>query len=180
MEKVVKKHKKWQKIIGTVLVTTTAIATMPGSVGGVSTVAEAETSSDVSKTVKLLPGAASTFNDTNGDGLGEFQGFGTSLCWWANRVGYSNKLTQAAAEAFFGDDGLRMSIGRYNIGGGDNVGEMPTVSVNDKASFYDLSDESILSYAGSSMSIGSNTAFSSTTYAMSDADFGITIDIASQ
>ncbi len=174
MEKVVKKHKKWQKVIGTVLVTTTAIATMPGSVGGVSTVAEAETSSDVSKTVKLLPGAASTFNDTNGDGLGEFQGFGTSLCWWANRVGYSDKLTQAAAEAFFGDDGLRMSIGRYNIGGGDNVGEMPTVSVNDKASFYDLSDESILSYAGSSMSIGSNTAFSSTTYAMSDADFGIT------
>ncbi len=169
-----KNHNLLQKVLGTILVTTTAIATVPGSIWGNRTVAEAETSTSVSKTVKLLPGAASTFNDTDGDGLGEFQGFGTSLCWWANRVGYSEKLTQAAAEAFFSDSGLRMNIGRYNIGGGDNVGEVPTVSVNENADFYDLSDESILSYSGSSMSIGTNTTFSSATYSVSDADFGIT------
>lgn len=49
-----------------------------------------------------------------------FDGWGTSLCWWANRVGYSDSLAQQSADLFFGDDGLRMNIMRYNIGGGDN------------------------------------------------------------
>ncbi|WP_051233917.1 glycoside hydrolase [Butyrivibrio sp. NC3005] len=66
----------------------------------------------------------SIFNDTNGDGFGEFQGFGTSLCWWANRVGYSEKLTKDAVKLFFNkNEGLGFSIGRYNIGGGDNVSD---------------------------------------------------------
>ena len=91
------------------------------------------------KTIRLNPAEASTFNDTDGDGLGEFQGWGTSLCWWANRVGYNQTLTQKTADAFFGQDGLRMNIGRYNIGGGDNVGTVPKVSVSDKEAFYGLS-----------------------------------------
>lgn len=57
---------------------------------------------------------ASTTND------GEFQGWGTSLCWWANRVGYSDKLAQDAADMFFSEEGLNLNIMRYNIGGGDN------------------------------------------------------------
>ena len=74
-------------------------------------------------TVKLFPDQASPFHDTDGDGLGEFEGWGTSLCWWANRVGYDETLTAKSAELFFGDTGLDMNIGRYNIGGGDLVGE---------------------------------------------------------
>ena len=54
---------------------------------------------------------------TNG---GRFQGWGTSLCWWANRLGYSDRLSQQAAELFFGTAGLRLNIMRYNIGGGDD------------------------------------------------------------
>ena len=77
---------------------------------------------EVTKTIKLDLSKAQTFNDTNGDGYGEFQGFGTSLCWWANRLGYSEKLTSEAATAFFDPvNGLGMTIGRYNVGGGDNV-----------------------------------------------------------
>ncbi len=72
-------------------------------------------------TIKMLPEEASTFNDTDYDGLGEFQGWGTSLCWWANRLGYSERLTSEAAAKFYGDDGLDLNIGRYNVGGGDNV-----------------------------------------------------------
>ena len=49
-----------------------------------------------------------------------FEGWGTSLCWWANRIGYSDTLAQQSADLFFGPDGLRMNIMRYNIGGGDN------------------------------------------------------------
>lgn len=77
---------------------------------------------EVARTIKLDTSNISTFNDKNGDGYGEFQGWGTSLCWWANRCGYSEALTAAAAEAFFNPEtGLGMNIGRYNVGGGDNV-----------------------------------------------------------
>ena len=55
--------------------------------------------------------------DING---GEFEGWGTSLCWWANRVGYSDVLAQKAAETFYGPDGLGLNIARFNIGGGDD------------------------------------------------------------
>ena len=84
--------------------------------------AEDVTSMEISKTVKLSLQNAQKFNDTNKDGYGEFQGWGTSLCWWANRVGYSEELTALTAEAFFDKEkGLGMNIGRYNVGGGDDV-----------------------------------------------------------
>ncbi len=51
---------------------------------------------------------------------GVFEGWGTSLCWWANRIGYSDSLTQQAADLFYGDEGLRLNIARFNIGGGDD------------------------------------------------------------
>ena len=58
-------------------------------------------------------------NASVGNG-GVFEGWGTSLCWWANRLGYSDELAQQAADRFFGDEGLRLNIMRYNIGGGDD------------------------------------------------------------
>lgn len=64
--------------------------------------------------VRISPLNAST---TNG---GSFEGWGTSLCWWANRIGYSDSLSQQAADLFFGDEGLDLNIMRYNIGGGDD------------------------------------------------------------
>lgn len=52
---------------------------------------------------------------------GIFEGWGTSLCWWANRVGFSEKLTKDSARLFFSkEDGLGLNIMRYNIGGGDD------------------------------------------------------------
>ena len=69
---------------------------------------------DVDYTVTVSP----LNQQTNNGGI--FQGWGTSLCWWANRLGYSDTLAQKAADAFYGDDGLRMNIMRYNIGGGDD------------------------------------------------------------
>ena len=51
---------------------------------------------------------------------GAFEGWGTSLCWWAHRVGYSPELTAKSAELFFSEKGLNLNIMRYNIGGGDD------------------------------------------------------------
>lgn len=71
--------------------------------------------------IMIEPETHSTFHDTDGDGWGEFEGFGTSLCWWANRVGYDETLTQQAATYFYDlENGLGMTVGRYNIGGGDD------------------------------------------------------------
>ena len=55
---------------------------------------------------------------TNG---GRWEGWGTSLCWWANRVGYNETLTQKSADLFFdAGKGLGLNIMRYNVGGGDD------------------------------------------------------------
>ena len=65
--------------------------------------------------IKINPPAASSADDA------VFEGWGTTLCWWANRLGYSDALSQQAAEAFCDpDNGLGLNILRYNIGGGDD------------------------------------------------------------
>lgn len=128
-------------------------------------------------TVQVLPDKASPFNDTNGDGLGEFEGWGTSLCWWANRLGYDTTMTNKAAEAFFDKEkGLGLNIGRYNVGGGDNTGGTPLVTPNDAAQVFGVEKKpGVLSYTGSSMEVKKGESrFENVLYTASDADFGIT------
>ena len=64
-----------------------------------------------------------------------FEGWGTSLCWWANRVGgWSATARNAVVDALVDPQaGLGYKVFRYNIGGGENPahehmrqwGEMP-------------------------------------------------------
>ena len=69
----------------------------------------------VDQTFTIAKENASTFNG------GKFQGFGTSFCWWPNRLGYSDILAEKSATAFYDKDkGLGLTIIRYNIGGGDD------------------------------------------------------------
>ena len=52
---------------------------------------------------------------------GYWEGWGTSLCWWANRLGYNETLTAKSADLFFdAQKGLGLNIMRYNVGGGDD------------------------------------------------------------
>ena len=76
----------------------------------------AEVFNDENRTLFTIDATkGSPFND------GKFEGWGTSLCWWANRIGYSDVLAQQAAELLFNaETGLGMNIARYNIGGGDD------------------------------------------------------------
>lgn len=70
---------------------------------------------DIDTTISVSPLNASVMNG------GKFEGWGTSLCWWANRVGCSDKLAQKTADLFFNAEmGLGLNIMRYNIGGGDD------------------------------------------------------------
>lgn len=51
---------------------------------------------------------------------GKFEGWGTSFCWWPNRIGYLDELSEQAAKLFFDPkEGLGLNIIRYNIGGGE-------------------------------------------------------------
>ncbi|GGY15311.1 hypothetical protein GCM10010358_79050 [Streptomyces minutiscleroticus] len=49
-----------------------------------------------------------------------FEGWGTSLVWFANATGdYPDEIRERLADLLFGDDGLALNIARYNIGGGN-------------------------------------------------------------
>lgn len=76
----------------------------------------AEIWNDEARTIFAIdPTKGSPFNN------GIFEGWGTSLCWFANRIGYSDVLAQKAADLLFNAEiGLGMNIARYNIGGGDD------------------------------------------------------------
>ncbi|WP_127473297.1 glycoside hydrolase [Microbacterium sulfonylureivorans] len=55
-----------------------------------------------------------------------FEGWGTSLVWFANATGgYPDDVRQALFDKVFGDEGLNLNIARYNIGGG-NATDVPS------------------------------------------------------
>ncbi|GHC98954.1 glycoside hydrolase [Zhihengliuella salsuginis] len=52
----------------------------------------------------------------------EFQGWGTSLVWFANATGgYPEAVRRDLFDKVFGPEGLNLNIARYNIGGGNAV-----------------------------------------------------------
>ena len=56
-----------------------------------------------------------------------FEGWGTSLAWWANVVGgYPEPIRSEYIDKFFDpSEGLGLNIVRYNIGGGENPSFLP-------------------------------------------------------
>jgi O-glycosyl hydrolase len=58
--------------------------------------------------------------ETN-SGAPEFDGWGTSLCWFANAIGrWPEPQRSEIADALFSKAGLGLTVVRYNIGGGEN------------------------------------------------------------
>ncbi len=50
----------------------------------------------------------------------EFEGWGTSLVWFANATGdYPEEVREELASLLFDDEGLGLNIARYNVGGGN-------------------------------------------------------------
>ncbi|GAB2755585.1 RICIN domain-containing protein [Streptomyces bullii] len=66
------------------------------------------------------PGSAVTVRIDPSYRQQEFEGWGTSLVWFANITGgYPAPIREKLADMLFGADGLRLNIARYNIGGGN-------------------------------------------------------------
>ncbi len=102
-----------RKTLKKILAAATAAAMLPIT-ALTPAIASAVDTADVDVTVRLDPSDASPFND------GRFQGWGTSIGWWANRIGYNETMAQQAADLFYSEDGLSLDIVRYNVGGGDD------------------------------------------------------------
>ena len=102
-------------------------------------------SSNTDETVKIIKENASIFNE------GKFQGFGTSFCWWPNRLGYSDILSEKSATLFYDKkEGLGLTIIRYNIGGGDDPTHDHITRTDSKVPGYAINpnyDESTMTYS---------------------------------
>ncbi|MDE7395786.1 MAG: hypothetical protein K2M95_06685 [Clostridiales bacterium] len=72
--------------------------------------------------------AASSYNIETYSPMQTFDGWGTSLIWWANNVGKydweaaggETTVREEIMELLYGKDGLEYNIARFNVGGGDN------------------------------------------------------------
>ncbi|GFJ88378.1 hypothetical protein Prum_020200 [Phytohabitans rumicis] len=66
------------------------------------------------------PGSAVTVHIDPSYQQAAFEGWGTSLVWFANVTGgYPDEIRDKLVDMLFGEDGLRLNIARYNIGGGN-------------------------------------------------------------
>lgn len=55
--------------------------------------------------------------------FGEFEGWGTSICWWGHHLGENltgEQLDDVVKALYDEEEGLGLNIARYNIGGGDD------------------------------------------------------------
>ena len=58
---------------------------------------------------KVTPKNFSTTNN------GIFQGWGTSICWWGHRIGYSDELSEKAAKLFFSEASVNASAAALSV-----------------------------------------------------------------
>ena len=66
------------------------------------------------------PGSAVTVRIDPSYQQQEFEGWGTSLVWFANVTGgYPDEIRTKLVDMLFGADGLALTIARYNVGGGN-------------------------------------------------------------
>ena len=97
---------------------TCAVALAAGGLAATAAVAPAPALAAPNATVHITPNPASAAEP--------FEGWGTSLVWFANATGnYPADVRQKLFDAVFGEDGLNLNIARYNIGGG-NASDVPS------------------------------------------------------
>ncbi len=95
-----------------------------------------------------------------------FEGWGTSLCWWAEQLGgIDGESRLKISKAFFSDegDGLGLNIVRYNIGAGDdpdhthlNNGRGMPVWVDEDGGFNPDADPNQLAFLKDAVSMGAD------------------------
>lgn len=104
------------------VVTGTAAALLAAGLVPASAVAQPGTTAEPATTVE---GAGVTVRPDPSYAGEPFEGWGTSLVWFANATGdYPDEIRDRLADMVFGDEGLNLNIARYNVGGG-NAPDVP-------------------------------------------------------
>ncbi|QFR02391.1 hypothetical protein F9278_05375 [Streptomyces phaeolivaceus] len=86
---------------------------------GASLMAAPTASADTAVSASAAPSAVTVRVDPSYQQQ-EFEGWGTSLVWFANATGnYPEPIRRQLVDMLFGEDGLGLTIARYNIGGGN-------------------------------------------------------------
>lgn len=97
---------------------TCAVALTAGAITAGAAVSAPDESHAATAPVRIAPNPATASEP--------FEGWGTSLVWFANATGnYPADVRQKLFDAVFGEDGLNLNIARYNIGGG-NATDVPS------------------------------------------------------
>ncbi len=97
---------------------TCAVALAAGAITAGAAVSAPDESHAATAPVRIAPNPATASEP--------FEGWGTSLVWFANATGnYPADVRQKLFDAVFGEDGLNLNIARYNIGGG-NATDVPS------------------------------------------------------
>lgn len=95
------------------------------AIAGVVPASAAADASTLTETTAPASANSLTITPDPWDASGPFQGWGTSLAWFANATGgYPEALKNQLYGLLFGPDGMDLSIARYNIGGG-NASDVP-------------------------------------------------------
>ncbi|MDN8547816.1 RICIN domain-containing protein [Microbacterium sp. NM3R9] len=97
---------------------TCAVTLAAGGLTAAASVAPPAAQAAASTAVRITPNPATASEQP-------FEGWGTSLVWFANATGgYPADVRQDLYDAVFGEQGLNLNIARYNIGGG-NASDVP-------------------------------------------------------
>lgn len=98
---------------------------LAGAVGAVLAVGGLTPATSAQAATTDASGSATTITPNPWDASQPFQGWGTSLAWFANATGgYPDALKNQLYDLLFGKDGLDLTVARYNIGGG-NASDVP-------------------------------------------------------
>jgi O-glycosyl hydrolase len=101
-----------RRLVGVIGITTLATGTAMVTVPSPDAQAQARTAAAAASSVTVQPDPSYKHE--------RFEGWGTSLVWFANATGdYPKEIREKLADLLFGDDGLALNIARYNIGGGN-------------------------------------------------------------
>ena len=88
-----------------------------------------------------------------------FDGWGTSLIWWANNVGKydwetgsgDTTVREEIMELLYGKDGLEYNIARFNVGGGDNPNHTHVTPTQNMPGYSKLDSAFVPTYYGDDM-----------------------------
>ena len=96
--------------------------------------------------------------DTYDDSMQLFDGWGTSLIWWANNVGKydweaagGGEVREEIMNLLYGKDGLEYNIARFNVGGGDNPNHTHVTPSQNMPGYSTLDEAFLPEYFGDDM-----------------------------